>query len=304
MRSQTLGPDSLTWRWFGDWRGILQGPWAGSMQNMHPGLGAAVSEHSTFEVERWERVMRSLYPIGGVVFDGDRAPETAERIRRYHNDISGLDAHGRPYHALDPDIFYWAHATFFVGTMRTAEYFMGGITEAEREQLFDEHRRWYGLYGMSMRPVPETWSDFQAYWDRMCRTVLEDTPAARLVLDMSSVPVPPFLPLPEWLWARMRPVVDRTFRRITVGLYDPAVRDLLGYTWTDRDERWLRRLGFLVNVAFRAVPARRRKHPRARAGLDRAAGRIPATAPLVETPDRNLPPAGRRQNPRHYVPGR
>ncbi|KQU36652.1 MULTISPECIES: oxygenase MpaB family protein [unclassified Rhodococcus (in: high G+C Gram-positive bacteria)] len=304
MRSQTLGPDSLTWRWFGDWRGILQGPWAGSMQNMHPGLGAAVSEHSTFEVERWERVMRSLYPIGGVVFDGDRAPETAERIRRYHNDISGLDAHGRPYHALDPDIFYWAHATFFVGTMRTAEYFMGGITEAEREQLFDEHRRWYGLYGMSMRPVPETWSDFQAYWDRMCRTVLEDTPAARLVLDMSSVPVPPFLPLPEWLWARMRPVVDRTFRRITVGLYDPAVRDLLGYTWTDRDERWLRRLGFLVNVAFRAVPARRRKHPRARAGLDRAAGRIPPTAPLVETPDRNLPPAGRRQNPRHYVPGR
>ncbi|HWF28063.1 MAG TPA: hypothetical protein VG327_06745, partial [Mycobacterium sp.] len=28
-----LGPDSLTWRYFGDWRGMLQGPWAGSMQN-------------------------------------------------------------------------------------------------------------------------------------------------------------------------------------------------------------------------------------------------------------------------------
>ncbi|HEY0228801.1 MAG TPA: hypothetical protein VGC05_20915, partial [Mycobacterium sp.] len=25
-----LGPDSLTWRYFGDWRGMLQGPWAGS----------------------------------------------------------------------------------------------------------------------------------------------------------------------------------------------------------------------------------------------------------------------------------
>jgi uncharacterized protein (DUF2236 family) len=31
-----LGPDSLTWRFFGDWRGMLQGPWAGSMQNMRP----------------------------------------------------------------------------------------------------------------------------------------------------------------------------------------------------------------------------------------------------------------------------
>jgi hypothetical protein len=43
---QPLGPDSLTWRYFGDWRGMLQGPWAGSMQNMHPQLGAAVEEPS------------------------------------------------------------------------------------------------------------------------------------------------------------------------------------------------------------------------------------------------------------------
>ena len=47
-----LDPDSLTWRYFGDWRGMLQGPWAGSLQNMHPQLGAAVEEHSTFFRER------------------------------------------------------------------------------------------------------------------------------------------------------------------------------------------------------------------------------------------------------------
>ena len=41
-RIEPLGPDSLTWRFFGDWRGLLQGLWAGSMQNMHPGLGAGV----------------------------------------------------------------------------------------------------------------------------------------------------------------------------------------------------------------------------------------------------------------------
>lgn len=53
---------------------MLQGPWAGSMQNMHPQLGAAVLDHSTFFRERWPRLLRSLYPIGGVVFDGERAP--------------------------------------------------------------------------------------------------------------------------------------------------------------------------------------------------------------------------------------
>jgi uncharacterized protein (DUF2236 family) len=110
--------------------------------------------------------------------------------------------------------------------------------------------------------------------------------------------------LPQRVWALLLPGIEKSAVRMTVGLYDPAVRDLLGYTWTDRDERWLRRVGTLVNLAFRMVPARRRMHPRARAGVDIAAGRQPANSPLAETPDRNLPPLGRRDNPRHYVPGR
>lgn len=187
-----LGPDSLTWRYFGDWRGMLQGPWAGSMQNMHPQLGAAVEDHSTFFRERWPRLLRSLYPIGGVVFDGDRAPVTGVQVRDYHITIKGVDGAGRRYHALNPDVFYWAHATFFVGTLHVAERFCGGLTEAQRRQLFDEHVQWYRMYGMSMRPVPATWEEFQDYWDHMCRNVLENNFAARAVLDLTELPKPPF----------------------------------------------------------------------------------------------------------------
>jgi len=178
---EPLGPDSLTWKYFGDWRGMLQGPWAGSMQNMHPQLGAAVEEHSTFTREPWQRVLRSLYPIGGVVFDGDRAPMTGAEVRDYHVTVKGVDGQGRRYHALNPDVFYWAHSTFFVGTILVAERFCGGITEAEKRQLFDEHVEWYRMYGMSMRPVPQTWEDFGVYWDHMCRNVLEDNRATREV---------------------------------------------------------------------------------------------------------------------------
>ena len=35
---------------------------------------------------------------------------------------------------------------------------------------------------------------------------------------------------------------------------------------------------------------------------DRATGRIPADAPLVQTPARNLPPLDERGNPMHYCP--
>ncbi len=298
-----LGPDSLTWRYFGDWRGMLQGPWAGSMQNMHPQLGAAVEEHSTFFRERWPRLLRSLYPIGGVVFDGDRAPQTGAEVRGYHTDIKGTDAQGRRYHALNPDVFYWAHATFFVGTLIVAERLCGGITEADKRQLFDEHISWYRMYGMSMRPVPQTWEDFQAYCDHMCREVLENTKAARDVLDLSTLPKPPFAQwVPDWLWAAQRRVLGPMFVWLTIGLYDPPVRELMGYSWARRDEWLHRRFGELVHLVFTAVPPRYRRHPRARAGWDRATGRARADAPLVHTPARNLPPLDERDNPIHYCP--
>lgn len=298
-----LGPDSLTWRYFGDWRGILQGLWAGSMQNMHPGLGAGVEQHSRFFTERWQRLLRSLYPIGGVVFDCDRAATTAAEVRGYHTRITGVDAQGRRYHALDPETFYWAHATFFMGTVLTAEHFMGGLTEDDRRRLFDEHVQWYRLYGMSMRPVPETWEAFQAYWRHMCTDVLEDNVATRAVLDLSSLDVPPFAPwLPRWLWLRMRPHVERGFVWLTIGMYDEPVRELLGYSWSERDARRHRLVGRAVGGVFRLVPPRYRLHPRARAGWDVARGRRRADAPLVHTPRRNLPPPEHRDDQRHYSP--
>lgn len=298
-----LAPDSLTWKYFGDWRGLLLGLWAGSMQNMHPELGAGVEEHSRFFEERWERLFRSLYPIGGVVYDGDRAQLTAEQVRDYHREIKGIDSKGRRYHALNPDTFYWAHATFFMSTILAAEHFAGGITEAEKRQLFDEHIQWYALYGMSMQPVPATWEEFQSYWDHMCREVLEDNKATRDVLDLSTLPKPPgWRFMPDALWGVIQPAFARQFMWTTTGLYDQSVRDLLGYSWSARDERLFRLTGSMINAAFALVPQRYRKHPRARSGLDRASGRIPADAPLVETPARNLPPIGQRDDPSHYSP--
>src|SRR5690606_20172666 len=300
---EPLGPESLTWRVFGDWRGLLIALWAGSMQNMHPELGAGVEQHSQFFDERWERLYRSLYPIGGVVYDGPRAHATAREVRGYHTTIKGIDARGRRYHALNPHTFYWAHATFFVSTLLIAENFMGGLTEAQRRQLFDEHKRWYRLYGMPMHPVPETWAEFQQYWDRMCREVLEDNKATRDVLDLSRIGRPPMLPwLPHRAWTAIRPLVHRGFVWLTVGMYDPPVRELLGYRWRARDARLHRLVGRAVGLAFRFVPWQRRYHPRARAGWRRALGTDPPDAPLVETPERNLPPQAERQRPTHYVP--
>ncbi|PHV68393.1 hypothetical protein CSW57_03980 [Williamsia muralis] len=299
--AQLLGPDSVTWKFFGGWHGMLIGLWSGSMQNMHPKLGAAVWEHSDFFGERWERLMRSLYPIIGVVFDGTE--DTGREVRDYHREIKGAMPDGSRYHALDPDVFYWAHATFWYGNIRCAEVFGPPITEAEKRQLFEESRTWYAMYGVSTRPCPDTYEEFGEYWDHMCRNVLQDHPAVRTVLDISELPPPPWMSwMPRPVWKHMVRPTERFFTWLTVGLYDQPVRDMMGFTWSERDERRFRRFGKAVDTFMRLLPERYRKHPRCRDAWDRLAGAVPAEAPLLDTPVRNLPPEAVRGEPMHYCP--
>lgn len=296
-----LGPDSLTWKYFGDLRTGMLGVWIGAIQNMYPELGAGVEDHSILLREPLQRVARSVYPIMGVVYDGDRASDTGAQIRDYHRSIKGTDAAGRRYHALNPDTFYWAHATFFMLIIKTAEYFCGGLTEADKRRLFDEHVQWYRMYGMSMRPVPETWEAFLEYWDRTCAEELEINKAT---LDIFSIriPKPWFVLMPTAVWDQLfRPMVGAQ-RWIAAGLFDPAVREKAGMRWTPGDEVILRLFGKVVEVAFLAVPDEIRLHPRAVAAYKRAEGRIPADAPLVEAPAFTAPPRDRRGLPMHYVP--
>jgi uncharacterized protein (DUF2236 family) len=239
----------------------------------------------------------------GVVYDGDRAAQTGQQIKGYHTTIKGVDATGRRYHALNPETFYWAHATFFMLIIKTAEYFCGGLTESEKRQLFDEHVQWYRMYGMSMRPVPDSWEEFCEYWDRKCREELEINKATLDIFTIR-IPKPWFVLMPTAVWDQLfKPMVGAQ-RWIAAGLFDEAVREKAGMRWTPGDEVLLRLFGKLVEFAFVAVPDEIRLHPRALAAYRRAQGRLPADAPLVEAPAFMAPPRDRHGLPMHYVPQR
>ena len=300
-RRQPLGPDSLTWKYFGDLRTGMLGVWIGALQNMYPELGAGVEEHSILLREPLQRVTRSVYPIMGVVYDGDRAALTGEQIRGYHTTIKGVDTDGRRYHALNPQTFYWAHATFFMLVLKTAEYFCGGLTEAEKRQLFEEHVQWYRMYGMSMRPVPKTWEEFQDYWERVCRDELELNRATRDIFEMR-IPKPKYVMMPTAIWDQMFKPLVAGQRWLAAGLFDPVVREKAGLRWSGGDEVLLRLFGKFVETAFLVVPDEIRLHPRALTAYKRAAGKIPADAPLAQAPAITAPPRDRWGLPMHYVP--
>ncbi len=302
-RPAPLGPDSLTWKYFGDLRTGMMGVWIGAIQNMYPELGAGVEQHSILLREPLQRVARSVYPIMGVVYDGNRAAATGEQIKQYHHTIKGVDATGRRYHALNPETFYWAHATFFMLVIKVAEYFCGGLTEAEKRQLFDEHVQWYRMYGMSMRPVPKSWEDFQEYWQRVCRDDLEINQATLDIFQIR-IPKPKFVLMPTPVWDQLFKPLVAGQRWVAAGLFEPAVREKAGMRWTPGDEVVLRLFGKMVELAFLAVPDEIRLHPRALAAYRRAAGRDAADAPLVQAPSFVAPPRDRRGQPMHYFPPR
>ena len=262
-----LGPDSLTWKYFGDLRTGMMGVWIGAIQNMYPELGAGVEEHSILLREPLQRVARSVYPIMGVVYDGNRAARTGAQIKQYHHTIKGVDATGRRYHALNPETFYWAHATFFMLVIKVAEYFCGGLTEAEKCQLFDEHVQWYRMYGMSMRPVPTSWEDFQQYWQRVCRDELEIN-RATLDIFQIRIPKPKFVLMPTPVWDQLFKPLVAGQRWIAAGLFEPAVREKAGMRWTSE-----RRSGAAAvrQIDRAGVLGGSRRDPTASAG----AGRLP-----------------------------
>ena len=298
-----LGPDSLTWKYFGDLRTGMLGVWIGAMQNMYPPLGAGVQDHSILKREPLQRVARSVYPIMGVVYDGDRAARTGEQVKNFHTTIKGVDNAGRRYHALNPETFYWAHATFFMLIINVAEYFCGGLTEGEKRQLFSEHVQWYRQYGMSMQPVPDTWEEFCEYWERTCRDELEVNQATVDIFSMR-IPKPKFVLMPTLMWDQLfRPMVAGQ-RWIAAGVFNPVLREKAGMRWTPGDEVLLRLFGKAIEIVFLAVPDEIRLHPRALAAYRRASGRDPADAPLVEAPFFLHPPRDRKGMPMHYAPQR
>lgn len=259
----------MHWRYGGDVRGYLLLIKAGLLQLMHPGLGAGVEQHSDFFNEPWERVLRSVPEIQGTTFDWPHGAATARRIREFHTHIKGTDGHGRRYHALDPEVYFWAHATIFDALYQMIGQFDHPMTGAEKERLYAEGCAIYRAYGVSDRIVPPDWRGFVEYFDRMCREELEITPAARGLVEFAKAPPRTFPRLPAPLYRVLRQPTARPLWWLGVGTLPAAVRERIGEPWTDSDERRYRRFRALVRHITPALPNRLRYTARARAGFRR-----------------------------------
>lgn len=287
----TLGPDSLLWRWAGDMRIAFEGGSAGLLQTMHPAIGQGLIDHSDFFDDPVDRVFRSLPGILGTVYGGPDAEATGLSVRDFHREIKGALPDGRRYHALQPETFWWAHATFQRMVDRIAMHWdPHELTTCESEQLYAEGCEWYRRYGMTGAVVPPDRQAFEREVQRYCAEVLAPNPASdyliefinrRAIPDMSASPDYPAHP-------RLRPLTDRLLptlparaalappmRLVIFGGLPPIVRDRFDIRWSRLDESAYRSIRAGIRASWRYTPASLKWYPAARKGWLRERGFVP-----------------------------
>lgn len=266
-----LGPDSLVWRYFADNRTLLLGPRAAVLQNMLPSLGQGVEDHSVWFAETLARLQRSIPPILRTIYgsDDDNAGVT---VRDFHKDIKGTLPSGERYSALNPDTYYWAHATFIEHLITATDTFIKRLTDAEKEQLFAESITWFERYGVSATGTPRTYAEFCAYWDHALaqRLVAHRTAAYGVGYVTKGWPRPKKVPAP--VWAVVKHPINSVSAFITTGGMPERAREILGLPWDEKRERRYQRFAALVRAldpAYRRLPAKVRVHPIALRAFER-----------------------------------
>jgi uncharacterized protein (DUF2236 family) len=273
-----LGPESLVWRYFGDNRMYLIGPRPAVLQNMLAELGQGVLDHSVFFDDTAARVKRSLPPIFLTVYGTDD-DNRGTQVRDFHKNIKGditlPNGESGRYHALDPETYYWAHATFVEQVLYFADTFVKRLTDAEKEQIYLESKTWYRRYGVSERPMPADYAEFQRYWDRMIDEVIVAHPTAKYGVGYVTKGFPCPKGVPPLAWKLIAPVFNPVAAFLTTGGMPPRTRELLGLPWSARKERsyqafaacWRSRA---VNWAWDRLPMRLRYNTFAQAGYGRS----------------------------------
>lgn len=169
-----------------------------------------------------------------------------EAVNKSHRQIHSEPGAAVKYNAFDPDLQLWVAACLYKGLADNMQWLDPVMYEREKESMY----RSSAVLGTSLQMRPEMWpaslDDFANYWDGVLATriSMDDTVRDYLndFLDVRYLPRPlswTLGPLHRWL---------------SVGWLPQEFRDLMGMTWTARDQKRFDRLHRWVRLTNKLTP--------------------------------------------------
>jgi uncharacterized protein (DUF2236 family) len=239
------------------------GPAALLLQIAHPLVAEGVAQHSDFQADPFGRLRRTLDTTMALVFgDGATAERALRRLNGVHATVRGDVEHpdaarisgAEGYRALDPELLLWVQATLVVTSVAAYRAWVGPVTDAEADHLWQQAREVGVRMGIPLRVSPVDWPHLMAWWDRMLVPdgPIQVTGAARAMAPMLVRP-----PTPGW-------AVD-LLALPGLGLLPDRIRAAYGIEWGPREARRSRMIGRAVRVWTHLVPRGWRAMPQARA---------------------------------------
>jgi uncharacterized protein (DUF2236 family) len=188
----------------------------------------------------------------------EEADEALAAVHRVHTlvkgelpEAAGVHPAGTPYSAVDPELMLWTLAVIADSGRVMYETMVRGLSEGEREALWQDYVLFGELFGLPRSKVPGTYREFRAWLEeRLASPDLQATPHALEMAPLVALEQP--VPLPA------RP--NLTMQNMIVkGTLPPRVREIFGITWTRAHESAFQAMAAGHRQAHHLMPRRLRR---------------------------------------------
>jgi len=214
------------------------------LQIAQPGVGAGVSNNSSFTTRPIERGRRSMVYIYATVLG------TLEE-RRYITDATHLTHEkikAANYNANDPELQLWVAVTMYWSMIESYENIYGKLDTETTERVYKE----FSIYATSLNCPPEMWpkdlAAYREYFDKMLDTLVV-TPqvlaTAQDVLYLSGLPL-----LGKLVLSLSGPLTRITTRE----MLPEKVRDQFGIPSTPHSRRVYKLITGVTRVVYPSLP--------------------------------------------------
>jgi len=211
------------------------------------GVGKGVAQHSNTMSRPLDRLRTTLtyVYVMGLGTDDEKAA-IARMVNRAHVPVKG-----EGYTAFDPDLQLWVASTLAEVGLQMWEKVFGPLDAATVEHLYRDGQ----IYGNALQVKPEMWPAdrraFEEYWARTEADFRSDEQIRRYARALLSTRHA------KWF---VKPVIPLT-SLVTRGNLSPQAREVLGFTWSERDQKRYDLLWAAVRRFYPWVPRWIRRLP-------------------------------------------